>query len=217
MKRMIDSVILLRDKSLDYSMKAKGISHLGYPETSFNQIFNTATIVAEVLDYYYYIWSKEYKMPPLMIEELREDNAEKILEITKWAFIQSMSVIEFNMKRLLRELNNPLLKPKPGEKPALKNIRLSQIIEESRKTKLISETYYPTWDCAIKVRNALVHNNAIADRVMSYEVGGQRIEFIEGKTLKGNMSIFMSLIHSVTDAHFDWIVRLYENERFPTS
>ncbi|RLE53679.1 MAG: hypothetical protein DRJ26_03070 [Candidatus Methanomethylicota archaeon] len=66
----------------------------------FNAIFNALTLTREFLNYYYSRWAS-YDVSKLSLDEverLRKEDAERVIEITKRAFLHAMSIIEFSVK-----------------------------------------------------------------------------------------------------------------------
>lgn len=77
-----------------------------------NAIFNTLTLTLELLNYYYNVWASydTSKLSPEEIEGKRRENAERVIEITKWAFVHAMSIIEFSIKNAVKIIDTSMLK-----------------------------------------------------------------------------------------------------------
>jgi len=78
----------------------------------FNSIYNALTLTLELLDHYLSWWCSEFVISMLStgrVEDLEGEKAERIIEVTKWAFIHSMSIIEFSVKDALKRVNPDIL------------------------------------------------------------------------------------------------------------
>ena len=171
-------------------------------------IFNDLTLTLELLEYYYDRW----KIPPspsLSVEEVerkRKENAERVIEITKWAFIHALSCMEFTAKETLKllcydpfkDLREKLLRGKDY-------VYLGTIIGRSRSIGLIDEECYETWEVLRNIRNIVVHNNAKADVDAEYRIDGMRVVFIKGETLKGKLDFFIRLIEVAIERYRQWL------------
>ena len=171
---------------------------------AFNMIFNHTTMTLELLSYYYGIWSRA---PPSVGEEeikrMKKENAERVLEVTKWAFVFALSSMEHSLKELLKadehatsaqhlqRLRRTLL--------AGGRVYLSTIAKSCRKAGIISDEQHGVWRCLIEVRNAVVHNNTIADRDVKYRVGDLTVTFSRGKMLRGKLDFFVRLLEAAVE------------------
>ena len=174
---------------------------------AFNMIFNHTTMTLELLNYYYGIWSRT---PPGVneaeIERMRRENAERVLEVTKWAFVFALSSMEHVLKELLKadervasaqhlqRLRRTLL--------AGRRVYLSTIVKSCREAEIISDEQHEVWKCLIEVRNAVVHNNAIADRDVVYRVGDLTVTFSKGRVLRGKLDFFVRLLKAAVEHYY---------------
>ncbi len=169
----------------------------------FNSVYNALTLTLELLNHYLRQWCPEFMIPMLLTGRsgaLKGEKAERIIEITKWAFIHSMSIIEFSVKNSLKQVNPDILnsiikkKKKHGRKGKRVRIYLRDIVGELKNRGCITDEAYKIWEALIEVRNAVVHNNAIADEDRAFQVGDIGIRFEKGRMLRGPLNFFTKLI-----------------------
>ena len=187
---------------------------------SFNMIFNATTLILEVLHYYYQIWGIPRTLPSDEIERLKKENAERVIEITKWAFVHTLSIIEYSTKEIIKKMSDEKLSSYPAIRKvkdklqAGKKVYLSTIIKEFKEGQLISDEEYDVWRGLIETRNIIVHNNAIAEETKSFKMFNEfRISFVKGKMLKDKLDFFIKLLDVAIDQHHQWI-RSVINLRF---
>ena len=169
----------------------------------FAMLFNSTTLTLELLSYYYGIWKRTYTMTKEQIERSKEENAQRCMEITKMQFILAISNIEYCMKEVLDMYPRHSLAKWCCKQ---KRIYLSGIINESKKIRLIDDKEHRFWDCILKVRNVVVHNNAIADFSKTYQINGLTISFVKGKMLKGKLDFFIKLTDKAIDLYRSWVM-----------
>jgi len=178
---------------------------------AFNTVFNHITLILELLSHYYRIWSRA---PPYVDEakimRMRRENAERVLEITKWAFISALSSMEYALKELLKasdravsiqQLQRLRRKLLEGKKVYLRNI-----VKSCRAVGIIDDEQYKVWECLIEVRNAVVHNNAVADKDAEYRIGNFTVTFSKGETLKGRLDFFVKLLQVAVE-HYNKLLQ----------
>jgi hypothetical protein len=156
---------------------------------AFNMVFNHTTITLELLNYYYRIWSRA---PPGVgeeeIERMKKENAERVLEVTKWAFVFSLSSMEHVLKELLKAdgqvTSTQQLQRLRRILLAGRRVYLSGIVGSCREAGMIDDNQHEVWRCLIEVRNAVVHNNAIATNPPNKEINPfTKIQFEFNKTM----------------------------------
>jgi hypothetical protein len=203
LKELLLSLDTIREKSKDYGDWLTGIDPK-YPD-SFAMIFNDTTLTLEMLDYYYGIWKRKRLLPTDVIKRLREENAQRVLGITKWAFISALSIIEYTAKEMLKMANTNSFEYLRAKLQSGKRVHLSEIIERSKKITLIDVEQYETWRALIEVRNAVVHNNAIADIDGGYKIDDIEITLVKGKMLRDKLNFFIKLLGITTDQYYKWL------------
>jgi len=177
-------------------------------------IFNKATMVAELLSYYFEIW-KNPLMHGIKVEDVkraREENAERCIEVTKWLFINSLSAIEYCMKEAMNlHSNHPLAKWYCKQQQQSKRVYLRGIVTteaNSKRIGIVKDTDYEFWKCMVDVRNSVVHNNAVADQNTTCQADGAVISFVKGKMLRGKIDFFVKLTDKAIDLYYSWITHV---------
>jgi len=179
------------------------------PAGLFGMIFNTLTLKLELLECYYNIWSKLTQANCLLIDENRKQNAERVLLIQKMTFISIMSSIEFCFKEYIKNFPNKI-----GDcKNSKEIIFLSKIIKNSKNKFVITNNDFEKWQGLIKLRNVLVHNNAIAERTEKYEYPNCILLFESGKMIKGDLKLFPCLLNQLLDLSKEWILKINSNRK----
>jgi hypothetical protein len=171
------SYALRRDKNLEDLLRliastrerAHKYGDLWCPETvpesldGFGMIFNEATLVLELLDHYYSLWKNLVRASGSEIEESKKENAQRVLLITKWSFVDALSSIEYSIKGTLKTLDTRQTRILRAELQTRKRVYLSAITRAAKERELIDAEQYETWKGLIETRHAIVHSNAIAD------------------------------------------------------
>ena len=206
MINIIKQVSQIREKLERYGTWLEGFN-IGICN-GFNAVFNGLTLTLELLDYYYNVWAS-YDASRLSREEIesrRRENAERVIEITKWAFIDAMSIIEFSLKDTVRVIDPSIMKDietrkSKGRKRKRVFIYLRDIVEELKNRKCLSDEVYGNWITLITIRNLVVHNNAIADSNKVLRIGDMEIHLRKGRMLKGKLDFFVELMDYAVDSY----------------
>ena len=220
MKDLLKSLLAIREKLKEHGSWFEHTFSKCCNEgaNAFNMIFNGVTLTFELLNYYFDIWSKPY---PLLAEEEKEkikrENAERVLEITKWAFIDALSVIEYCAKVILKTVDTQRIKQLNANlqikmEKGKKRVYLSSIMELSWNAEFIDDEQYQAWKGLWEIRNTVVHNNAIADKDVKYKIGDIEIVFIKGKKLKGRLDTYIKLLDTTVDLYLKWLETLLSNK-----
>jgi len=203
---IIKQVSQIREKLERYGTWLEGFN-IGFCN-GFNAVFNGLTLTLELLDYYYNVWAS-YDVSRLSREEIesrRRENAERVIEITKWAFIDAMSIIEFSLKDAVRIVDPSILKSIEARKSRGCRrkrvfIYLRDIVEELKNRNCMSDEVYGNWITLITIRNLVVHNNAIADSNKVLRIGDMEIYLKKGQMLKGKLDFFVKLMNHAVDSY----------------
>jgi len=174
-----------------------------YPNC-FDMIYNAATLTLELLDHYFDIWKRTVPRS-ILAEELKKDNVERVFEITKWAFISALSIVEYTSKEILKMVNDNSFECLRARIQSGKRVYLSHIIERSKEIEVTDEEQYKRWRALIHVRNAVVHNNAIADIDVEYKIDNFEITFVKGEFLRGKLDFFIRLLQITVDQQYEWL------------
>jgi len=203
---IIKQVSQIREKLKRYGAWLEGFNIGIY--NGFNAVFKGLTLTLELLDYYYNVWVSydASRLPREEIESRRRENAKRIIEITKWAFIDTMSIIEFSLKGAVRVIDPSIMKSIEARKSRGCRhervfIYLRDIVEELKNRNCMSDEVYGNWITLITIRNLAVHNNAIADSNKVLCIGDMEIYLKKGQMLKGKLDFFVKLMDYAVDSY----------------
>ena len=206
MIEIIEQVSQIREKLKRYGNWLESFNTGIY--NGFNAVFNGLTLTLELLDYYYNAWTSYdvSMLSPEEIESRRRENAERVIEITKWAFVHAMSIIEFSLKDAVGVIDPSIMKDietrkSKGRKRKRVFIYLRDIVEELKNRNCMSDEVYGNWITLITIRNLVVHNNAIADSNKVLRIGDMEIYLKKGQMLKGKLDFFVKLMNHAVDSY----------------
>ena len=206
MINIIKQVSQIREKLERYGTWLEGFN-IGICN-GFNAVFNGLTLTLELLDYYYNVWASydASRLSRKEIESRRRENAERVIEITKWAFVHAMSIIEFSLKDAVRVIDPSIMKSIETRKSKSRKrkrvfIYLRDIVEELKSKKCMSDEVHGNWVALITIRNLVVHNNAIADSNKVLRIGDMEIHLRKGRMLKGKLDFFVKLMDYAVEGY----------------
>ena len=143
-------------------------------------------------------------MLPGESERVRRENAEKVIEITKWAFVHAMSIIEISVKDAVRSIDPNILKSIETRKSGSRKrvfIYLRDVVKELENRESLSNVMYDNWVTLIIIRNLVVHNNAIADSDMVLHIDSVEIRLRAGQMIRGKLDFFIKLIDYAVESY----------------
>lgn len=226
MKEVIDQVLMVRKESKEISAEFERKFGAKNSRTAcFNRITNQATIAFESLNNYEILWSSVSTngLPRKEVQRIRKENGERVIEVTKYLFINVLSVIEFGIKRIASKKENHILNRYVDRKGKLVSqfneiyssldndtkAKLSSIKREIKnlppfdsffriidclyREKLLSNEEFKMWCFALEVRNCCIHNNGIGSKNMELEVDGRKFEIEKGKMIEDKLDAFSFL------------------------
>ena len=213
MNNLIIQVTRLRDTAKKYEDEVCKLPFISTTQPApqsecFAMVFNHLTLTLELLSHYHSIWSK----PRIVLTEdekirIRKENGQRCVLITKWLFVDSLSSIEYSAKVVISHYD-----PESSAKKLLKSrsryVYLRDIIRNSWNEKLISINDYQNWDNIIKLRNYIVHNNAIADIDTTIEVREIKLIGGKGNQFQGNLNSYATLTEVVVEQYLTWLKAL---------
>ena len=169
------------------------------PIGGFGICHNTATVTLELLSFYNDLWGKLDPRSVPDIARARQENAERVMVITKALYIMALSGFEFAAKNALA------LRPK---KLAIGGgrIYLSTVMRASKDAGLVPEGVYDLWTGAIELRNTLVHNNGVADRTATYQFPDVTLQLQAGQMARDGLLFFAAVTDWVVNAFRDWCI-----------
>jgi len=207
MQEILQNYTDLRAKATKYS-KSLANNKPDF-EDIFSMIFNNATMVLEVLDNYYKYWSRSYiGLKQQEIDRTKKQNAERVIDITKWSFIHTISSFEYSAKQIIKYSNNNQFQKLKNDLQNGKRVYILGIMKTSKDSGLISDGDYNEWDGIIYLRNCLVHNNGVADKDATLKIGTITVNCKKDKMIQGKLDIFFNLVDTSMDLYNQWIQKM---------
>ncbi len=184
-----------------------GIESHENPSDVFSMIYNQIVIGEEIFSLYHRLW-KSWRNPDKVssekVEQIRDENEQRIVEIHKMIFISTMSSFEYCAKEFHKQNSTKL----GGINKRKGRIYLRDILKKSYEVGLISENNHTLWTGLLNFRNMLVHNNAISDTDETYSYPKIDLIFKETQMTQGNLLLFPNLLDWETDAIREWIYKI---------
>jgi len=174
----------------------------------FFDIHHNFQLTVELLDGYY----KEWKLNKAMLEENQvelaiKQNCDRVLMITKWSFVASVSLVEFVIKKLITNTNGNRTKDWKEKIQTNKEIHLSQILTSQKDKDQLNVPEFHDWETILHVRNIMTHNNAIAYYTQTLKINGFEIKMIEGKILQGQINFFVTMTDKLIELFRKWLLQ----------
>lgn len=193
----------LRNKANRYTEEFESTSYS--KNITFGSIFNNSTLTLELLDLYYGIWKNATVTVGQDIDLIKKQNFERVILITKWLFIFSLSGIESSIKKLIlnsknTKLNDLKLKIKSNNK-----IHLDQILKNMKDTQRINLDQYNNWATAIYVRNVMIHNDGIAYDDADYFLKDFKIHLEKNKMMQGKIDFFIDITDRLMEIYREFL------------
>lgn len=208
----LESYIELREKIVRIQEDITsdlGIASHDNPSNVFSMIHNQIVVGIEIFSFYngqWASWKRPHNASEEMIEQIKEENAQRIVEIHKMIFISTMSSFEYCAKEF--HGRNPTKLGEINKRNG--RIYLRDILKKSYEFGLISENNHTLWTGLLNFRNMLVHNNSISDTDESYSYPKVDLLFKENQMTQGNLLLFPNLLDWETDAIREWIYKIVE-------
>ncbi|MGB0920149.1 MAG: hypothetical protein ACPG06_01575 [Alphaproteobacteria bacterium] len=172
-----------------------------HPIGALGMCFNHATLFVESAHNYYLQWSEAKTIPMDELDQTREQNEQRIIELGKFLYVSAMSSMEFSMKRANIRLGNPLgLPTKTLDKAYMRNM-----IKSSVDSNLIEQSDGALFEGAVNVRNSVVHNNGVAQRTVTYKFENDLIlDLQQDQMTQGSLLTFPKLTLWVIQKYAQW-------------
>lgn len=175
-------------------------------------IHNETMLVFEILNCYNFLWTH----PSVLVIDNRLQNLDhmriekarrgRITSISKSCFNTIMSMFESDLKKFISNTSNENLKIIQIKLKDKKRVQLSEILESIYKAKLITQDQYTEILGITRIRNILVHNNAIPDNeddiVKSIKDMFERFKI--GETLLARPTVFLELTKKIYNFYNIW-------------
>lgn len=183
--------------------------------TNVFSLFDKYTTVAiELLLHYEKVWKDDSERPS------RHDMEERVKIVIGSCFTSCLSVVEYFMKDCLRRMQGGPLQRWHNDK--LRNLKkrkggyigLRAILLISKDKGLISQSDHESWTGARLLRNALVHNNGIADFSKEWDIDGTTVKFREGKPIRHKLWAHSAIVASICRLTRKWTESFLELHPF---
>ena len=182
----------------DQLAEKHGLTSGDIPISGLNMANQHCVLALESLLNYSNLWRGPLVNTSVTTDQLRRENAQRVVALTSSSFISSLSAFEFCAKQSIA-LHAQKLQPLQGR------IYLRKIIKQSVLAGVIPATDESSWEGVIELRNALVHNNGIAEQTRSYAVPGtQGISFTSGQMTEGTLKFFPQVQFWTIEAFARW-------------
>jgi hypothetical protein len=200
LKEVLEEVLELRAAGerfqVDLAQK-HGAGEGGAPLGAFGMVHNDATMAFELLNFYFDLWGKLRPGPDTEVARVKRENGERVVNISKWLFVQTLSAIEYSAKTACAAEAGLL--PLGGGR-----IYLRKIVESSRQEGWINDQESQDWDGVVEIRNSVVHNNAIADVNRNVVLPNTTLELVDGEMIRGDLLSFVRLTSWSVEAFSRW-------------
>ena len=120
-------------------------------------------------------------------ESLSEEEVERLNETQKWYFVSVLSVLEYSMGELLGSRGSGTLRDLAREGP------FSKFLEQASSEGMVPTSERDCLKVLMRVRNDIVHRNAISKQSERYEYEGVLIELQAGKMIEGPFCMLADL------------------------
>jgi hypothetical protein len=161
--------------------------------------FNHTTLCLELCDHFYNLWGSLAAPYGPARDEVIEQNSQRIMEITKWCFMATISSMEFCARQATKSYPAVLSMPARGRQ------HLWDIITKSRELQLVDRDTARGWNGLLELRNLAVHNNGVADKDMAVRLpNGFNLALRKGAMTKGDLLTFVRLSTWAVEAYAEW-------------
>jgi hypothetical protein len=214
-RELIGKIKGIQQKVREYESQINGLLGIAadIPEPRhdcFHQVLNHLQLTNELLSFYYSRWSKPTTgtITAEREEDIRQENIERCIMISNWAFILSLSSIEYSAKASVAAYGSASPAANLAKtKRKTKYLYLSDIINNSKSKahNLVDPNEYNDWQNLIFLRNCIVHNNGKADCDKSFDIAGIRVEAKADERMRVNIDHFAIFTEASIDRYFSWV------------
>lgn len=135
------------------------------------------------------------------LKKLQDDNVERIMMITKWNFVNSISYIEFSIKEHSKHLAAFF-----DIYAKSKRVYLRDLLKRGLNLNppLLSIKDFKEWECLLEVRNTVVHNSGISDEDKDCSAGGIALKFRKNVMVTGHVGDFIKFTQAACELFSAW-------------
>lgn len=213
---ILEQLERIRDDSLTYGK----ILAEQYPDAKdprsgcFFTIHNKATLALEVLSMYAAPWKVG---PGTASSDLEDEWVDRIMEITKHLFVETMSSIEFFAVRIASMVpEDPMGSAVERFRGERGHVNLRDLVLVGSEIGLMTSLKEREWHDMITVRNLVVHNSSVADRSQRCVVGKAKVSMRPNRMMKGAVNTFVELSEQAMNNFYEWMSRLDTKRRLGT-
>lgn len=198
MKEFIDQLAKTRAASQaradELSLK-HGIKVTDTPINGLSMCFNHLTVALELTSHYEAAWNGRSTdgMSAEKIKILRDQNGERLVLLSKTAFVWSLSAIEFCMKTAIKHRPGVIVVKKPRP-------YIADIIGACDET-IVPKEDRAAWISANKIRNRVVHNNGVGQAAEVHRFPAEDIKEELDMMVTGSILTFPRIL--------DWLIGAY--------
>ena len=177
-------------------------------------VSNHVLLSLEILKWYYSLWDKGVravsleqlkegvlKVEPRPVDEIKQENAKRVIEVLKSLYLLSMSSIEYSAKQAIQTRPAHCLSQSLRQR---RRLYLSDIVQKSEHLGLIDDSALNEWKHLIFLRNVVVHNNGISDRDTDIQIEGMELLARNGQMVQGKLDTFAVLTRATIRLFRDW-------------
>ncbi len=199
----------LRNKLRTYGDE---IEQLKINSTFFAMLFNSVTLTFELINYYLNIWKipPPPNLNPEQIVNTKQENADRVMLITKWMFISVMSAMEYDAKQMILGSKQAWFNELRKKLQQDDKIYLAEIMEKSRDHQLLSHDRFNEFDAILYIRHCVIHNNGISGKDRLYApIKIQLRTFKKDRMIQSDMYVFYKFTNILTDYYKDWLKSIH--------
>lgn len=202
MQNVLDQLSLIRSDSIRWRDELANKYNFGLEEepfSAFSKCHNLATLALELGTYYKNEWQSDIKPLKISRQQAQEENASRVIEFTKANFIFSISAIEYAMRETDKKNQKVISLDRS------KILFLRNFVRSSEAVGILDKDSCDMWNAIIDLRNAVVHNNGVANCDASVKLSnGLHINMEAGKMIQGTLMHFPQATHWVLGSFSEW-------------
>jgi len=175
-----------------------GVADHQPPLNGLNMASSKLVYSAEAIGFYFQHWEMMERRGVRGTPAILKENEDRIGHIQTSTFTSLISSFEATAKLALASRRHPL-------KLGNGRIYLRKMLDESFRLGLIDDADISFWIGALKLRNSIVHNNAVAEDSMRIVLGdGYHIEFRPGEMIQSTPRKSVLLQAAAVKAYVRW-------------
>ncbi|MHA2026197.1 MAG: hypothetical protein ACW98U_09880 [Candidatus Thorarchaeota archaeon] len=158
---------------------------------------------------------------PNIDPNMEKDEFLQRLTIIIWSnFVFNLSSVEFFLKNIIKASSKGLLidwlsrKTEDAAKDGrIFRMYLRNIMEESRRRRLITKTQLKSWTSSTHLRNAIVHNNGVFESNRELRIGEIKIVTLAGRSVETMLINYPRFMETIITLTRGWIEKYLDVEK----